>query len=156
MFPLCSPRLILTRSPQISGQNKSEAREPEGLVKISYGIVASSLFKRAGNSNKEIFLNCENKISSQEDEDSKRKEAERKAQEEADRKQAELDEKLKKDEEERLARKRRLDEIMARTRGAGNKSANSTPKKVKKKPQQQQPKFGSVKKHPTFVNKQLK
>ena len=28
-----SPRLILTRSPQISGQNKSEAREPEGLVK---------------------------------------------------------------------------------------------------------------------------
>ena len=41
-----------------------------------------------------------------------------------------MDEKLKKDEEERLARKRRLDEIMARTRGAGNKSANSTPKKV--------------------------
>ena len=37
---------------------------------------------------------------------------------------------MKKDEEERLARKRRLDEIMARTRGAGNKSANSTPKKV--------------------------
>ena len=48
---LCSPRLILTRSPQISGQNKSEAKEPEGLVKITYGIVASSLFKRAGNSN---------------------------------------------------------------------------------------------------------
>ena len=24
---------------QISGQNKSEAREPEGLVKITYGIV---------------------------------------------------------------------------------------------------------------------
>ena len=46
-----SPRLILTRSPQISGQNKSEAREPEGLVKIAYGIVASFLFKRAGNSN---------------------------------------------------------------------------------------------------------
>ena len=46
-----SPRLILTRSPQISGQNKSEAREPEGLVKITYGIVDSSLFKRAGNSN---------------------------------------------------------------------------------------------------------
>ena len=44
-----------------------------------------------------------------------------------------MDEKLKKDEEERLARKRRLDEIMARTRGAGNKSANSTPKKVLKK-----------------------
>ena len=37
--------------PQISGQNKSEAREPEGLVKITYGIVASSLFKKAGNSN---------------------------------------------------------------------------------------------------------
>ena len=48
---LCSPQLILTRSPQISGQNKSEAREPEGLVKITYGIVASSLFRRAGNSN---------------------------------------------------------------------------------------------------------
>ena len=48
---LYSPRLILTRSPQISGLNKSEAREPEGLVKTTYGIVASSLFKRAGNSN---------------------------------------------------------------------------------------------------------
>ena len=55
---LCSPQLILTRSPQISGQKKSEAREPEGLVKITYGIVASSLLKRAGNSNKENFLNC--------------------------------------------------------------------------------------------------
>ena len=53
---LCSQRLILTRSPQISGQNKSEAREPERLVKITFGIVASSLFKRAGNSNQEIFL----------------------------------------------------------------------------------------------------
>ena len=42
---------ILTRSPQISGQNKSEAREPEGLVKITYGIFASSVFKSAGNSN---------------------------------------------------------------------------------------------------------
>ena len=41
-------RLILRRSPQISGQNKSEARELEGLVKITYGIVASSLFKSAG------------------------------------------------------------------------------------------------------------
>ena len=48
---LCSPRLILTKFPQISGQNKSEAREPEGLVKKIYGIVASSLLKRAGNSN---------------------------------------------------------------------------------------------------------
>ena len=48
LFSLCSPRLILTRSPQISGQNMSEAREPEGLVKITYGIVASSLFKIAG------------------------------------------------------------------------------------------------------------
>ena len=56
---LCSPRLILTRSPQISDQNKSVAREPEGLVKITYGIVASSLFKRAGNSNYEDFLNCD-------------------------------------------------------------------------------------------------
>ena len=44
-------RLILTRYPQISGQNNSEAREPEGLVKIIYGIIASPLFKRAGNSN---------------------------------------------------------------------------------------------------------
>ena len=51
LFSLCSLWLILTRSPKISDQNKSEAREPEGLVKITYGIVASSLFKRAGNSN---------------------------------------------------------------------------------------------------------
>ena len=51
-------RLILTRTPQISGQNKSEAREPEGLVKITYGFFASSLFKRAGNSNYEKILNC--------------------------------------------------------------------------------------------------
>ena len=35
---------ILTKSPQISGQNKSEDREPEVLVKITYGIVANSLF----------------------------------------------------------------------------------------------------------------
>ena len=48
---LCFPRLILTRSPKISGQDKSEAREPEGLVKINSGIVTSSLFKRAGNLN---------------------------------------------------------------------------------------------------------
>ena len=48
---LCSPQLILTRSHQISDQNNSEAREPEGLVKITYGIVASSLFIREGNSN---------------------------------------------------------------------------------------------------------
>ena len=45
------PQLILTRSPQISGQNKSEAREPAGLVKITSDIVASSLFKKEGNSN---------------------------------------------------------------------------------------------------------
>ena len=38
----------MTRSPLISGQNKSEAREPEGLVKITYGFVASSPFKRDG------------------------------------------------------------------------------------------------------------
>ena len=43
--------LILTRSPQISGQNKSEVREPEGMVKITYGVVASSPFKKVGNSN---------------------------------------------------------------------------------------------------------
>ena len=53
---LCSPQLFLTRSPQISGQNMSEARVPEGLVKITYGIVASALFKRVGNSNQEKFL----------------------------------------------------------------------------------------------------
>ena len=51
LFSLCSLRLILTKSPKISDQNKSEAREPQGLVKITYGIVASSFFKRAGNSN---------------------------------------------------------------------------------------------------------
>ena len=50
MFSLCSPRLILTTAPQISGQNKSEAREPEELVEITYGMVVSSLFKRANNS----------------------------------------------------------------------------------------------------------
>ena len=44
-------RLILTRSPQISDKNNSETRELKGLIKITYGIVASSLFKRAGNSN---------------------------------------------------------------------------------------------------------
>ena len=48
---LHSPRLILTRSPQISGQSKSEAGEPEGLVKITCGIVANSFFKRVVNSN---------------------------------------------------------------------------------------------------------
>ena len=42
---LCSPRLILTRSPQISGQNKSEAREPEGLVKITYGMMLAPFLK---------------------------------------------------------------------------------------------------------------
>ena len=41
---LCSLRLILTKPPEISGQKKSEAREPEGLVKIPYSIVTSSLF----------------------------------------------------------------------------------------------------------------
>lgn len=63
-----------------------------------------------------------------EEEESRRREAEKKAEEEAKKKQEELDEKLRKDEEERLARKKRLEEIMSRTRG--NKSANSTPKKV--------------------------
>ena len=48
LFSLCSPGLILTRSPQISRQNKSEASEPERLVKITYGIVASSLLKKSG------------------------------------------------------------------------------------------------------------
>ena len=42
---LRSLRLILTRCPQISGQKKSEAREQEELVKITYGIVGSSLLK---------------------------------------------------------------------------------------------------------------
>ena len=38
---LCSPRPIFIRSPQISGPNKSEAREPEELVKITYVFVES-------------------------------------------------------------------------------------------------------------------
>ena len=48
---LVCPGLTLTRSFKISDQNKSEAREPEGLVKVTFGIVASSLFKRVENSN---------------------------------------------------------------------------------------------------------
>ena len=36
-FFVLSQFSVLTRSPQISGQNKSEAREPEGMVKITYG-----------------------------------------------------------------------------------------------------------------------
>ena len=55
-FALCS--LFSTNYFDQISPNKSEAREPEGLVKITYGIVASSLFKRAGNSNKEQILNC--------------------------------------------------------------------------------------------------
>ena len=45
-FFVLSQFSVLTRSPQISGQNKSEAREPEGMVKITYGIVASFLKER--------------------------------------------------------------------------------------------------------------
>ena len=48
----------MTYFDQILGQNKSEARESEGLVKITYGIVTSSLFKRAGNSNQEKNFDC--------------------------------------------------------------------------------------------------
>ena len=46
-----SAYITLRKLGPILSQNKSEAREPEGLVKITYGIVASSLFKTAGNSN---------------------------------------------------------------------------------------------------------
>ena len=58
MFSLCSPRLFLTRSLQISGQNKSEARELERLVKITYGFWRIEIFGLAGNSNSEKKLNC--------------------------------------------------------------------------------------------------
>merc|ERR1711915_241234 len=46
---------------------------------------------------------------------------------EAERREAELQEKLKKEEEERLARKKRIEEIMARTR-----KGTATPKKEEK------------------------
>ncbi len=42
----------------------------------------------------------------------------------------ELEEKMKKEEEERLARKKRIEEIMARTRGGKGNTPTSTPKKV--------------------------
>ena len=53
---ICSLSVLCSLFPmtyfgQRFGQNKSEARELEGLVKITYGFVASSPFKRAGNSN---------------------------------------------------------------------------------------------------------
>ena len=41
MFSLCSlfpTTLLMTRYPQISGQNKSETREPEGLIKITMSL----------------------------------------------------------------------------------------------------------------------
>ena len=46
-----SPCLILTKSPQISGQNKSEACKPEELVKITNGFLRMEIFALAGNSN---------------------------------------------------------------------------------------------------------
>ena len=49
---------IFCSLPQISGQSKSEAKESEGLVKITYGFVASSFIKIAGSSKYENFLNC--------------------------------------------------------------------------------------------------
>ena len=39
LYFLCSLQIILTRSSQISAQNKSEARKTEGLVKITYGEI---------------------------------------------------------------------------------------------------------------------
>jgi len=54
---------------------------------------------------------------------------ERKSKEEAEKREAELQEKLRKEEEERLARKKRIEEIMARTRGKG--AANTPKKEVK-------------------------
>ena len=46
-----SPCLILTKSPQISGQNKSEACKPEELVKITNVFLRMEIFALAGNSN---------------------------------------------------------------------------------------------------------
>ena len=46
-----SPCLILTKSPQISGKNKSEACKPEELVKITNGFLRMKIFALAGNSN---------------------------------------------------------------------------------------------------------
>ena len=48
---LCSPQIMLTRSPQISGQNKSGGQGPEGMVKITYGVWRMEVFGLAGNSN---------------------------------------------------------------------------------------------------------
>jgi len=58
-----------------------------------------------------------------------KEEQERRAKEEAERREIELQEKLKKEEEERQMRKKRIEEIMARTRGAKGSTPTSTPKK---------------------------
>ncbi|XP_055949320.1 ensconsin-like isoform X5 [Argiope bruennichi] len=54
-----------------------------------------------------------------------REEQERKAREEAERQRLELQEKLRKEEEERAERKRRVEQIMARTRGRAATTAQS-------------------------------
>ncbi|XP_059084313.1 ensconsin-like isoform X11 [Tigriopus californicus] len=57
-----------------------------------------------------------------------KEEAERKAREEAEMKQKEMEEKHRKEEAERLERKKRIEQIMARTRGSKG-TPTSTPKK---------------------------
>eukprot|EP00095_Tigriopus_kingsejongensis_P009518 snap_masked-scaffold561_size136864-processed-gene-0.8 protein:Tk09518 transcript:snap_masked-scaffold561_size136864-processed-gene-0.8-mRNA-1 annotation:"map7 domain-containing protein 1-like isoform x10" len=56
-------------------------------------------------------------------------EADRKAREEAEQKEKELEEKRQKEQVERLERKKRLEEIMSRTRGNNKSTPTSTPKK---------------------------
>lgn len=63
-----------------------------------------------------------------------KEEAERKAREEAEIKQKELEEKHRKEEAERLERKKRIEQIMARTRGSKG-TPTSTPKKEVATPQ---------------------
>ena len=45
------PCHILTKSPQISGQNKSKACKPEELVKMTNSFLRMEIFAMAGNSN---------------------------------------------------------------------------------------------------------
>ncbi|KAG8186273.1 hypothetical protein JTE90_004617 [Oedothorax gibbosus] len=56
-----------------------------------------------------------------------REEQEKKAREEAEKQRIELEEKLRKEEEERAERKRRVEQIMARTRGKSAAQSPSTP-----------------------------
>ncbi|XP_054714415.1 ensconsin-like [Uloborus diversus] len=56
-----------------------------------------------------------------------KEEQERKAREEAEKQKIELEERLRKEEEERAERKRRVEQIMARTRGKGSAQSPSSP-----------------------------